>query len=703
MRARFGSISRRNRQTLVVLLATCLVTCFSFGFAAYAESGSTEAKSKATSEKKEHRSKQDSEHVYVLQKPDGSPYERIVNNDGSLAYDGYEDADLPVAMDVTYYLDGEEIPADKLAGKSGHVTIEIEYSSEVEKDGTPVPFMALTGAIFSSEDFSNVSVAPGKVVDDGANMIAVGFAFPGVKEGLALNSNLLTIPDKVYIQADTDNYDVGEIYTVVTNDAFKEIDLSEVDNADDLIAKIDEMKGAAGKLADGTEQLKDGADKLNTGAQKLNKGSKSLVAGAKEVADGNGQLKKSVPTLTNGVGELAKGSKAVADGNAGLLNGLQKMYGNSPKEGTQALKAGSKQVADGAADLKKGTGELAKGAGNLEKGAKSASEGASQVSAGVDQLANSLGQTGEGLGKLSESSSDLNAGAGKIAEGAGSTKDAIDAAIKALEGDDSEEAKKAKELLEKAKEAAEGTSEGASGYEDSVKAYTGGVDKIAKSMGEADVSELVKGAHDLKDGTEQVSDGAAELAKGVEDADEGRFPAVRWCLPGRCWPRRGEQGFVRAAHPGRTAAGYRIGSALHRRHQAPGRQQDPGQWRQQIERRFHGALQGHGEVQRRPGPVCQGNGTAGQGNQGLGQRCGQCHGQGEGRTTQAGRFQYAQRDRQRQVGEPRRQVLQEFRGKGLLRAGILHLQDRWRVDKIRESRETRVKRGFSCYDCCIFL
>ena len=116
MRARFGSISRRNRQTLVVLLATCLVTCFSFGFAAYAESGSTEAKSKATSEKKEHRSKQDSEHVYVLQKPDGSPYERIVNNDGSLAYDGYEDADLPVDMDVTYYLDGEEIPADKLAG-----------------------------------------------------------------------------------------------------------------------------------------------------------------------------------------------------------------------------------------------------------------------------------------------------------------------------------------------------------------------------------------------------------------------------------------------------------------------------------------------------------------------------------------------------------------------------------------------------------
>ena len=151
------------------------------------------------------------ETVYVVADPDGTPNEVIVsdwlknylgadtiedvsdltdienvkgdekftqNADGTLTwqadgndiyYQGKTDRDLPIEMKMTYYLDGEEITPEELAGKSGKVTIRADYTNkEKAENGVYVPFAAVTGMMLN-KNFTNVEVTNGKVVSDGNN------------------------------------------------------------------------------------------------------------------------------------------------------------------------------------------------------------------------------------------------------------------------------------------------------------------------------------------------------------------------------------------------------------------------------------------------------------------------------------------------------------------------------------------------------
>lgn len=93
-------------------------------------------------------------------------------------YQGTTDKELPIDMKMTYYLDGKEISPEDLAGKSGKVTIRMDYTNkEKTEDGVYVPFTAVTGMMLN-KNFTNVEVTNGKVVSDGNNQVVVGFAFP---------------------------------------------------------------------------------------------------------------------------------------------------------------------------------------------------------------------------------------------------------------------------------------------------------------------------------------------------------------------------------------------------------------------------------------------------------------------------------------------------------------------------------------------
>ena len=48
---------------------------------------------------------------------------------GDIYYQGTTGKKLPVSVRLTYYLDGREIPASDLAGKSGKVKIRIDYEN----------------------------------------------------------------------------------------------------------------------------------------------------------------------------------------------------------------------------------------------------------------------------------------------------------------------------------------------------------------------------------------------------------------------------------------------------------------------------------------------------------------------------------------------------------------------------------------------
>lgn len=250
-------------------------------------------------------------------------------------YQGNIALEVPVALSVSYKLDGKSIAPSDLAGQSGKVTIRFDYTNHqyetVEIDGTKeeiyVPFAMLSGMILDNDSFTNVEVSNGKLINDGDRTIVVGIAFPGLQDNLAVDSDQLEIPDYVEITADVTAFEMSNTITVATNEVFNDIDTDELDSVDDLKDSLHELTGAMEQLMDGSSQLYDGLCTL------LDK-SGELINGIDQLADGADQLR-------TGAGALNSGASDLADGASALASGLNQLEANS-----DSLNAGSKQVFD---------------------------------------------------------------------------------------------------------------------------------------------------------------------------------------------------------------------------------------------------------------------------------------------------------------------------------------------------------------------
>lgn len=101
----------------------------------------------------------------------------------------------PVDVKITYYLDGQEIAPENLAGKSGKVKIRFDYTNNSKKtvkvngkeEEIYTPFLMASGMILPGDNFKNVEVSNGKVISDGSNNIVVGIALPGLEDSLKLD------------------------------------------------------------------------------------------------------------------------------------------------------------------------------------------------------------------------------------------------------------------------------------------------------------------------------------------------------------------------------------------------------------------------------------------------------------------------------------------------------------------------------------
>ena len=48
-------------------------------------------------------------------------------------YQGKTEKNLPVSVDIKYYMDGTEVSPEALAGKTGHLKMEVTYAKDVYK------------------------------------------------------------------------------------------------------------------------------------------------------------------------------------------------------------------------------------------------------------------------------------------------------------------------------------------------------------------------------------------------------------------------------------------------------------------------------------------------------------------------------------------------------------------------------------------
>ncbi len=241
------------------------------------------------------------------------------NKGEDISYEGTTDKELPVKTEIQYFLDGKEIKPEKLAGKSGKVTIRFNYENQtiqtVQVKGkdveTVTPFAVLSTVMLSEDHFSNIQVKNGKLVDMDGQTVVVGYAFPGLQESLNLTDYEATkdveIPDYVEIQADATDFQLDFTATVVTNGLFKDLE-------EDDLKDLDDLKDSSERLQDASNKLIDGAGQLLSGSETLQSYIKQYTDGVKAVDQGIGTLQSGVAALKENTAALQSGAAAVSDG-----------------------------------------------------------------------------------------------------------------------------------------------------------------------------------------------------------------------------------------------------------------------------------------------------------------------------------------------------------------------------------------------------
>lgn len=276
-------------------------------------------------------------------------------NGSDIYYQGTSKKDLPVDLNVSYRLDGQPISPKELAGKSGKVTMRFDYKNKeyktVKVNGKKtkiyVPFIMMTGMMLDNENFSNVQVNNGKVINDGNHTIVAGFATPGLEESLDLKSDDIEFPNYVEIKADVKDFKLTTTMTLATNDVFNDIDFSKADKKiDALDKKLDKLCDATDKLIDGSSKLYGGLSTLLSKSGTLISGVKTLVKGAKQLQSGASKLNKGAGKLDKGAGELDKGAGALSVGINTLQAGVSKLADGlgTLSKNSYSLNSGAKQV-----------------------------------------------------------------------------------------------------------------------------------------------------------------------------------------------------------------------------------------------------------------------------------------------------------------------------------------------------------------------
>lgn len=288
-------------------------------------------------------------------------------------YEGTATKQLPVSVKIRYELDGQEMSANDIQGKSGHLKLTISFTNNYSQvkniNGKSIvihPSYLAGGMLnMSTGKFSNVKCESGKIVNDGTNEMLAFANIPGLNEtlksaGLDKVNNQLGISDDVTVEADVNDFDLGSIMVGMTNEIDLDQELGDIGSVSELTDGIDQLIEADNQLIDGSKQLYDGTTQLKEQAAPLTGSSdqvRQLSAGAIQLNDGVKALQTGLTAYTNGVDTLAAGS--------------QQLYG---------IPQGVSQIQNGV------SGNLGQGKTNLLDGATALNEGLKQLEAQVNTL-----------------------------------------------------------------------------------------------------------------------------------------------------------------------------------------------------------------------------------------------------------------------------------------------------------------------------
>lgn len=274
-------------------------------------------------------------------------------------YEGTATKQLPVSVKIRYELDGQEMSANDIQGKSGHLKLTISFTNNYSQvkniNGKSIvihPSYLAGGMLnMSTGNFTNVKCESGKIVNDGTNEMLAFANIPGLNEtlksaGLDKVNNQLGISDDVTVEADVNDFDLGSIMVGMTNEIDLASELGEIGSVSELTDGIDQLIEADNQLIDGSKQLYDGTTQLKEQAAPLTGSSdqvRQLSAGAIQLNDGVKALQTGISQYTAGASAINEGVNqlyAIPQGAAQISEGITTYKTQSLVSGIDDLSAG---------------------------------------------------------------------------------------------------------------------------------------------------------------------------------------------------------------------------------------------------------------------------------------------------------------------------------------------------------------------------
>lgn len=462
---------------------------------------------------------------------DGSTFTWNANKN-DIYYQGESQKDLPIECKVKYELDGKELSANEIAGKSGKVKITLQYTNKEERTVTVngkkvkmyVPFVVVAGTIVKNENNQNITISNGKVIDDGTKTTVIGMAMPGLQESLGVSANEVEIPSNIEITMDATDFETNGIFSYVTPKVLEEEDINAFDKLDEIYAQVNTLQSSMNQIQEGANTLKDGAESYSEKSQEFNNAMNQVSEGVSSVNSNYSQIDTGITTINQGSTSLKNGAEQLNAGIGELSSQLTSM-----PDSIEALYAGSTQVLNGLNDTQangKTTPGLVTGVNTIVESLQTSNEG-------LNTALENLSATSQGtIDALTANNKTLKA----VQQALGATEEAkvanktmienLEKQIKANEtiiakynqykvGADTQKQELAKKVSS-SKESLTTVTKGMTTLRNAmtqVNAGLGQLNTASKKLPDA-LNQLSAGSKSLVSGTKTLSAGANKLSKG---------------------------------------------------------------------------------------------------------------------------------------------------------------------------------------------
>lgn len=461
------------------------------------------------------------------QKEDGTLFWE--NHGENISYEGKSEKELPVSLQVSYYLDGEKKLPDEMAGVSGNVKIRFDFenrtSETVNVDGknveVPVPFTVVTAMMLPADIFSNVEVSSGKVIEDNDQSIVAGVAFPGLAESLKISeyepAEDIELADYIEVTADVEKFELELTATVVSSGAMTDIDTDDINDLEKLTDGMEELTDASARLADGAGELTGGIETFQSYMDTYMQGVSGVNEGAAALAEGLAVLNTQKTNLEQGAVQLENGLESLNAvlSQISIPSGLEEVLTavNVLKSDAQIISDNLDLIQNSLMTASAGLGEIDLAQIEADAAALAAEQAKSAVAAALENQEDLTEEQRQDILNSIDFSGINAAGASQKAQ------QEIDAVRQGLENEAADIGAGLSENLS----IITGTLGDMQKQIEFVENYTGDIENLSGSASylQMALDELTGGVEQLKTGSQQLVQGIDAYGDGVSKSSEG--------------------------------------------------------------------------------------------------------------------------------------------------------------------------------------